>query len=839
MPNFADFPTDKYGNYVAMAFNRVVTNKRSRELLLNALTERSQLLSEMIDSRRDLNSECHYPETRDVTPGQYKDLYDRFSLANRVVECLPRESWQVAPQVYETSDPDTTTPFEKAWDTLQPTTHGQSWYIGGDNSASVWEYLMRADILAGIGHFGLLLMGVDDGRNLQEPIEGTITFNSQQFKDCFLLKEEEEAIRSRYAVNNKEKNLPLNSLELNYLDKLAEQRRYTVNALQERERQRDAKPWEVGYGNPSKRSSSLFGDATGEQQLYTGDVGTEAQYQQGYGMSGEAQYRPSAEGTDQQYFGVQFGPTEMPGKKVSRRKLNLLFLRPFDESLVQVVRYEWNINNPRFGMPVMYRITLNDPRELHSGVGLPMATVFVHWSRVIHVADNLGSSEIFGAPRMRSVLNNLLDLQKVYGASAEGYWQAALAGIVLETHPQLGGDVTIDSADVRDQLENYVNSLQRYLALTGMSAHTLAPTVGDPLNQVAVQIEAICIKLGIPVRIFKGSERGELASSQDDAAWNDRLKLRQNIYITPRIIVPFIDRLITIGVLPEPSYVAPEDMDEDQAGLEPDTTFPQEDQGEEDDGQYTEQDGVPESQSTLEDYSGRAVVPEDLEEASEDDDQAKPPAETDEMEKDTEPNSLGRSGGKTVEKDKLLTKNVYDPHEEDVDPDDLEADEDQDRLESTDSSYGEDFDPTTSDDQPNLKAQPTNKAKVGYHVEWPDLESNTELSKAQIAATKTQAMATYVGGNVESIMPLIEFFTHILGIEEDKARAIVQAAEEQQMEQQQEQAMQNPFTDQQSPQVDENGFPIEDQEQQDPFGEGTDDGTDGANPFEEPDGQLI
>lgn len=50
-----------------------------------------------------------------------------------------------------------------------------------------------------------------------------------------------------------------------------------------------------------------------------------------------------------------------------------------------------------------------------------------------------------------------------------------------------------------------------------------------------------------------GSERGELASSQDDASWNDRLRAYQRDYITPHIIVKFIDRMIAIGVLPEPS----------------------------------------------------------------------------------------------------------------------------------------------------------------------------------------------------------------------------------------------------------------------------------------------
>jgi hypothetical protein len=95
--------------------------------------------------------------------------------------------------------------------------------------------------------------------------------------------------------------------------------------------------------------------------------------------------------------------------------------------------------------------------------------------------------------------------------------------------------------------------LRRYLGLIGATAKSLSPQVVDPTPQIAVQLEAITIQLGIPLRIFKGSERGELASGQDDATWNDRLRERQQSYLTPRVIVPFVDRLIQLGVLPEPA----------------------------------------------------------------------------------------------------------------------------------------------------------------------------------------------------------------------------------------------------------------------------------------------
>ena len=40
---------------------------------------------------------------------------------------------------------------------------------------------------------------------------------------------------------------------------------------------------------------------------------------------------------------------------------------------------------------------------------------------------NLTSSEIFGVPRMQSVLNAILDIRKIRGAAGEGYWRSCFA----------------------------------------------------------------------------------------------------------------------------------------------------------------------------------------------------------------------------------------------------------------------------------------------------------------------------------------------------------------------------------------------------------------------------
>jgi hypothetical protein len=85
-----------------------------------------------------------------------------------------------------------------------------------------------------------------------------------------------------------------------------------------------------------------------------------------------------------------------------------------------------------------------------------------------------------------------------------------------------------------------------------MTAKTLAPQVVDPTPQMERTIDAICIQCRCPKRIFVGSERGELASTQDELMWDERLVYRQMMYLTPNMIVPFINRLIRFGVLPKP-----------------------------------------------------------------------------------------------------------------------------------------------------------------------------------------------------------------------------------------------------------------------------------------------
>jgi hypothetical protein len=485
-----------------------------KEVVVNALMIRQEALQSFLDPRRSIADECGFPDdAATYNSEEYQKLFDRDPIANRVMSLMPDESWQVQPNLYEDEDPETQTAFEEAWDELGKNLKPEKSYYSADSGSPggnpIWEYLHRADVLSGIGRFGVILLGINDGKLLQERVDG-MPPDGYAGKDVT-----------------------------------------GVSGLGVSPSTGDA-PAATSTGDPGNSPSpsdvtkDIYGGATQSavpDQPYSSTMGTDAQYM-------GTQFTPgSFHGGDP---ANPMNPAEQAPGNASRPTKKLNFIRVFPEYLVQVVQYEADVRNPRFGMPVMYLITLNDHRQPHTGVGLPLATVRVHWHRVVHLCDNRTTSEIFGVPRARPCINNILSLQKVYGASGEGYWKSGLPTVSFETNPQLGGDVEVNQGALRDMVENVQNGLQKIFALTGMSAKTLPPSLVDPTPHITIQIQAICIYLECPMRVFMGSERGELASSQDDAAWNDRLRHRQQSHITPRVIGPFVDRLINIGILPEP-----------------------------------------------------------------------------------------------------------------------------------------------------------------------------------------------------------------------------------------------------------------------------------------------
>lgn len=246
-----------------------------------------------------------------------------------------------------------------------------------------------------------------------------------------------------------------------------------------------------------------------------------------------------------------FDGAESLDQPVSPGKHELVYVRPFMQGAVGIVSYEQDIFNPRYGYPTMYEIRLNShSSELEvTSVTEEMTPTLVHWTRVIHIADNREQSDIFGVPRLKPLYNRLFDVQKILGCSPEMFWQGAFQGLAFQAKE----DAEIaNKEELKDEIEKFVHGMQRYMSLQGIDTKVLSSPVADPANHISVQLMFISGTTRIPLRILTGSERGELASVQDESNWKARVDERRLRHATDGIMKPTIDRLIEYGVLSKP-----------------------------------------------------------------------------------------------------------------------------------------------------------------------------------------------------------------------------------------------------------------------------------------------
>jgi hypothetical protein len=117
-------------------------------------------------------------------------------------------------------------------------------------------------------------------------------------------------------------------------------------------------------------------------------------------------------------------------------------------------------------------------------------------------------------------------------------------------------------------------NLKRYIKVQGVDVKQLAPQVVSPDKQVDVLLNQIAGARRVPKRILIGSERGELASSQDQDNWAKVIQSRRETDCE-RWVRDLVDKLIGYGILPAvdsytinwPSLTAEKELENSQVAV--------------------------------------------------------------------------------------------------------------------------------------------------------------------------------------------------------------------------------------------------------------------------------
>ncbi|MDL5361361.1 phage portal protein [Halalkalicoccus sp. NIPERK01] len=220
---------------------------------------------------------------------------------------------------------------------------------------------------------------------------------------------------------------------------------------------------------------------------------------------------------------------------------DLLYVTPLGQGDAEINEWVTDVTDPRNGLPKTYKLDLANGDQTNTQV--------VHHSRVIHIAEGVLDDDVNGEPALRAVMNRLFDLQKVAGASAEAYWMLANPGLALSVDPDFA-DVPTEKMD--EQVEEYEHSLRRVMKLFGTDVEQLESQDVDPSGVTDVLMKLIAGTIEIPRRKLEGSERGELASSQDEANYLEMISARQESFNEPVMLRAFFDRVLRFGIVRPP-----------------------------------------------------------------------------------------------------------------------------------------------------------------------------------------------------------------------------------------------------------------------------------------------
>lgn len=267
------------------------------------------------------------------------------------------------------------------------------------------------------------------------------------------------------------------------------------------------------------------------------------------------------------FIGAPGEPSQPIGRLTKPEDIAYLIPLGEDHATISSSGRERDPKSPRYGQPVSYSISgLDDDVSTSTNASL----INVHWSRVIHIVANKLDSNIYGQPELKNVWNRLDDLDKVVGGGSEAFWLRANRGMQFDIDKDL--KVADDQkTQMTEQLDEFEHGMRRFLRTRGITTTEFGSDVADFKDPAMTIVSIISGAKSIPQRLLLGSERGELASSQDAKNWEARIKARRNSFALPTIIRPFIDRLIEVGALPKPSeytceWPAGEELDQKERG---------------------------------------------------------------------------------------------------------------------------------------------------------------------------------------------------------------------------------------------------------------------------------
>lgn len=205
-------------------------------------------------------------------------------------------------------------------------------------------------------------------------------------------------------------------------------------------------------------------------------------------------------------------------------KLDGLYFNPYNFNGIVIKSYDTDPASPRYNLPMIYQLQTGS-----SGSSTQQMNSFdVHWSRVIHLAEDALDNVIEGQSALEQPFNALTDTEKVRGASAEAFFRNARQQRAIEADKDAKLDPASGAVDkLKDNIDAFDQGWESTIRLQNMSVKNLPVSLADPASTFNIAIETISGQTGIPIRILTGKGGGATTGEEDRASWNQLIADRR------------------------------------------------------------------------------------------------------------------------------------------------------------------------------------------------------------------------------------------------------------------------------------------------------------------------
>lgn len=233
------------------------------------------------------------------------------------------------------------------------------------------------------------------------------------------------------------------------------------------------------------------------------------------------------------------------------RRTQLVRAIPAYEGQLEVGEHETNPTSERYGMPITYNYN-----EANVGGRSEQATrsVVIHWTRVVTLAEDADDGSIYGIPANEAGFNDLLNLEKIIGASAEGAWKNAAQKLIFKDNLGAdGGELGPDEVDAQDEaIAAFSENLDKQLVIGGMDVQNMQSSLQSPKDPFDIALSSYSASVNQPHKILIGAQTGRLASDEDGNAWLRYCQSRCENWCSDAVRA-VIDWLLEHGVITPPA----------------------------------------------------------------------------------------------------------------------------------------------------------------------------------------------------------------------------------------------------------------------------------------------